>query len=233
MKIYFIRHGDPCRYSHGITDNGVQSVRLLGERLRGHPIRALYSSTHQRARETTAILSSLWEVVPLFEDWLKEFKYPVYLDDITQLYPWELPPSRWIDDDLLDNRKTFANWLYSSGNIGYYYAKVCHALDNLLEAFGYKQLGKIYKVTSSNPTTLVIVSHFATISVMLSHLLKVPLHSMFHMFWMAPASLNIVQTEEMEKGMAIFRCSALNDCAHLRDYPSLQSQYGLNPEIFE
>lgn len=234
MKIFFIRHGEPCRNSFGITDNGKNSIKLLADRLHSHKISALYSSTHQRAEETTRPLAQVWQVTPIFLDWLAEFKHPVVVHGGKNIYPWELPPTSWVNDShFYDREKTMSHPLYASGNIGFHSQTIFSAFDALLKTFGYYRTGNMYTVMRRNSESIVIVSHFATISVICSHLLNVPLAIMLNMFWFAPASLNILQTEEQEKGSAIFRCIALNDCTHLQKRPDLYSWYGLGEEIFD
>ena len=99
--------------------------------------------------------------------------------------------------------------------IGTYYRQVTDGLDRLLESHGYKRNGKIYDVLSANRDTIVFFCHFGLECYLLSHLLYISPVALTHGFVAAPSSVTTLNTEEREKGKAIFRCASFGDISHL------------------
>lgn len=62
-RLYLVRHGHyvpggPPDYDGPLSATGRAQATRTAERLRGHPIRVIHCSTHQRARETAAIIAA-------------------------------------------------------------------------------------------------------------------------------------------------------------------------------
>ena len=60
MLIYLIRHGrqdtDMCNFDAGLTKEGREQARFLGQRIKNYGVEAIYSSTLIRAKETAEIV---------------------------------------------------------------------------------------------------------------------------------------------------------------------------------
>ena len=54
---------------------------------------------------------------------------------------------------------------------------------------------------------------------------------MMNSFWMAPASYTVLRTEEIEKGITIFRCAGYGETGYLLIDDPNRSYYGLQPEF--
>lgn len=234
MKLIFVRHGDPSPFSFSITKKGKEEIERLGEYWKEKNISALYSATSVRAKETAEILSLKKQMEIKYISCLNEFKYKLDLGDGKDHYPWELPLNLWCDEESsFDYKKSLENPIYDRGDIKREALKIQNELDEILNELGYKREEHYYKVERGNRESIVFVSHFATISVLLSHLLNIPLIVMLHFFWISPSGVVTVVSEEMEKGKAIFRCIAYNDCGHLVGHEELLSCYGRQSEIVE
>lgn len=232
MKIIFIRHGDPCYNSYSLTEKGKKEVELLGQMLLKNEISSLYSGSSVRAKETSDILKKIWEKKVSYKQWLNEFKHRITADGKDDLYPWEMDLDLWCNNkEMLDYSSCLSSPIYASGNIESFATDIHRNIDLLLEEKGYKRKGNYYEVTNANKDCIVFVSHFATISVILSHLLNIPLVVMLHSFWMGPSSYTTLVSEEQNKGKAIFRCIGYNNISHLSEREELISYYGLQQEI--
>lgn len=233
MKILFIRHADPCRESFSITKKGKKEAYLLGLYLKKYKINQLFSGTSKRTMETTSVIESCCNINSIkYESWLNEFKYKVVLPNGKIQFPWEMAIEYWCNDEMLSFNNCMYTEIYKSGNIKEHAEFIWHKLDLLLDDYGYQRIDNYYKVKEANNKCIVFVSHFATISVLLSHLLNIPLPIMLNSFWMAPSASTSLITEEVEEKNAIFRCIGYCGLEHLNDMEELKSYYGLQKECY-
>ena len=229
MRIVFIRHGDPCRESYLLTQKGVEEARLLGKFFRGQNIKKIFSSQSLRAEETIKFFLETFikDNIPVdvkFVDWLGEFKHKIILPNKTEQFAWEMPLDTWCTND----------GIYESGNIEEHAVKIWNEFDKFLSDVGYQRIGNYYILSGVGiRDTFLFVSHFATISVLLAHILNIPLAVMLHFFWQAPSAFTTLRSEEMEQGKVIFRCVGYNETCHLEGHEDLKSFYGLKPEVFD
>ena len=98
-----------------------------------------------------------------------------------------------------------------------HYAKNAAAagLDGLLEKYGYRREGRLYRTREGSDETLVFFCHFGVTCVLLSHLFGVSPFILWHSLCMAPSSVTEVWTEEREEGKVSFRASRVGDLSHL------------------
>ena len=86
---------------------------------------------------------------------------------------------------------------------------VWNELDKLIEKNGYTRVGNLYETVNPNKKEILIVTHFATMAIMLAHLWNVSILVTLNMLFMAPSSYTVVSTEEIHKGKVVFRCLEL------------------------
>lgn len=231
MKLIFVRHGEPRKEDYNLTEKGVKQVELLGEYLAKEDISKMYMGTFGRSIYTGEILNKHLNIEIENKDWLNEFKHLVNVSDNEQQFPWEIDPKLWINDrEALSFTEVFEHKIYGSLQLKEKCENVWNNFDKILKSYGYDRNDNIYQVTALNKDTIIISSHFATISVILSHLLNVPLYVTLHMFWIAPSSYVKLVSQETEKGEAIFRCCEYGSLSHLTNNESLKSYYGLQSE---
>lgn len=239
MKIILARHADPRKGSFSLTEKGRTEARLLGNFFCGQPIEKIFSAPSVRATETTNFFLETFGKknpnVPVeFVEWLNEFKHKICLPDGTEQFAWEMPLDTWCTEAGMLNLSTcMDNPIYSSGNIKHHAAEIWRGVDDFLCTAGYQRTGNYYKsLDGGNKRTFLFVSHFATISVVLAHLLNIPPAVMLHHFFQAPSAFTTLQSEETEQGKVIFRCIGYGETRHLEGRDELKSFYGLKREVF-
>lgn len=235
MKIIFVRHGEPLRYEYGIADMGKMEMQLLADYLEDNfSIQRIYSATSQRAMESTYELNKEWKKSIEYCDWLSEFKYPLEIEQLKGSYPWELPPEIWINDDKnLDYKNCLSSRILEGSDIAEKVYDVWNKVDEIIAKHGYKRNGNLYDVIASNLDEIVVVTHFATMAVIMAHMLNISIFIALNMLFMAPSSYTVLATEEIEQGKAIFRCLELGSTKHLYGKNDLKSEYGRQDEIKE
>lgn len=190
--------------------------------------------------------------------WLPEFYYPV-IDPVTgkKHNTWDWMPSWYADkkrNPLRDATKWMNTRLMKSVNIAGHYADVCNGIDEVLRRYGYerdKKLPSVYRTDGKHcqPYTLekstdtfkdyhdervaVFFCHLGVMLATISHLLNMSPMVLWQSFFVAPASLTILGSEERERGTAAFRVQALGDTAHLHDAGEHVSASGYFTDVFE
>ena len=235
MKIIFVRHGEPLRYEYGIADMGKKEMQMLADYLEcNFSIGHIYSATSQRAKESTFELNKEWRKNIVYCDWLSEFKYPLKFEQLKGSFPWELPPEMWINDDMnLDYKNCLNSAILEESDVAENVYKVWHKIDEILASHGYRRNGNLYDVIEPNLDEIVVVTHFATMAVIIAHLLNISIFIALNMLFMAPSSYTVLATEEIQKGKAIFRCLELGSTKHLYGRNELKSEYGRQDEVKE
>ena len=238
MKLIFIRHGDPCKDSFNLTDKGRIQSYLLGNFFHDKEIKGIFVSTSKRAQETLKFFLEFFNIAntDIFinnVEWLGEFKHEITLPDGSKQFPWEIPLDFWCSStQMLDLSTCLDNDIYKSGDIKENIQIVWKKLDTFLSKVGYQRSGFYYHCSNSNKDCYIFISHFATISILLGHLLNIPPNTMLHHFWQGPSGVTTLQSEEVKIGKVLFRCVAYNETMHLPlTNTNLKSFYGLKQEV--
>lgn len=113
------------------------------------------------------------------------------------------------------------------------YLETCSNLDRLLQQYGYTRKGRLYLTEKQEDTTIILVCHMAISFVMLSHLLGIAFVPLVQGMFLAPSSVTVVSTEEVEPGIASFRCQCISDVRHLYENREPISRMGYFAEIFQ
>ena len=230
MKLLIIRHADPDYSIDSLTEKGRREAELLADRLCRMEIAAFYVSPLGRAQDTASYTLKRMGRKAETLDWLREFSYPVKLPYLDAPHlSWDFLPGFYSEiEELYDPVKWEKVAFMQEAEIGTYYRHVTNGLDHLLESHGYKRDGKIYDVLSANRDTIVFFCHFGLECYLLSHLLHISPVALTHGFAAAPSSVTTLNTEEREKGKAIFRCASFGDISHLYcvgEAPSFSARY--------
>ena len=235
MKILFIRHGDPDYEHDTLTPKGWKEAKLLSDRLVKLDVHAFYCSPLGRAKDTAGVTLSRLHRHAEILDWLQEFPAEVTdPDDSDKKVAWNFMPSYWTKrTDLYDKDKWFIDPVMQTGNTMEIYKHVVCGIDGLLEEYGYKRSGMIYRTMGGNKYMIVMFCHFGVELVILSHLLGISAPALWQGFFAAPTSVTSVVTEERKKGEVCFRCSALGDTSHLYVGGEPVSDSGLFQEIYD
>lgn len=233
MKLIFVRHGEPLKHDYGIADMGIAELKLLGEYfIDNFNISEIHSADSQRAIESVSVINQKFNYNIKYHNWLSEFKYRIPAITEEGVFPWQFAPEHWINDnELLGYESVFQSELIKNSVVGQKSRQVWDGIDSLIRENGYERKGNLYTVKEANMNEIVVVTHFATMAVILAHLLNVSILVTLNLFYMAPSSYTVVSTEEINSGKVIFRCLEIGSTKHLYDHNELKSEYGRQAEV--
>ncbi len=199
-RIFLIRHGATTltaedRFAGAtnvqLSDEGRQQVQRLAERLSGDTITAVYASPLDRTVETASILAAPHQLPVHKREGLREISHghweQLTRKEVESKFPEEA--AAWEEDPF-----TFAPLDGESG-----LAVTARALPELVEI-----------VRSNQGGNVLVVSHKATIRLLLSSLLGFDPRRYRDNLDQSPAALNIVDF----KGLVRARLSLFNDTSH-------------------
>ncbi len=209
-RLYLVRHGATQLTAEGrfagsvgvdLSDEGRWQAAQLGERLRDEGITAAYASPLSRSAETAAIIAAGCGLVPVLRDGLREISHGHWegltRSEVEQRFPSEY--SAWEEDPF-----TFAPRGGESG-----VAVLARALPAVREI-----------VTAHAGERVLVVSHKATIRLMLSSLLGFDGRGYRDRLDQAPACLNVLDFRDAVRA----RLMLFNDTSHYRDRPRVPTE---------
>jgi broad specificity phosphatase PhoE len=205
-RLFLVRHGatglsseDRFSGAEGVdlSDEGRAQARRLGERLHAEGIAAVYSSPYSRAMDTARIVSKEWAATPVSVEGLREIAHGHWeglrRQEVEERFAIEY--AMWEQDPF-----TFAP---SGGESGV--AVLARALPALRSIVNDNQGSKI-----------LVVSHKATIRLMLSSLLGIDARGYRDRLDQAPACLNVIDFSDLVRA----RLMLFNDTSHYTPMPS-------------
>jgi broad specificity phosphatase PhoE len=209
-RLYLVRHGATQltaenRFSGAVgvdlSDEGRTQVARLAERLTGEAIAAVYASPLSRALETAQILGRQRGLTPSTDDELREISHGRWeglsRQEVEERYPEEY--AAWEADPF-----TFAPVGGESG-----IAVLARALP------------VIRRIVSTHPgRTTVVVSHKATLRLLLSSLLGIDPRGYRDRLDQSPACLNVVDFKDPVRA----RLMLFNDVSHYAGQPRSAAQ---------
>jgi len=204
-RVYLVRHGATQltaenRFSGAVgvdlSDEGRAQVRRLAERLAHDPIAAVYTSPLSRTVETASLLAAPHGLPLLHEDGLREISHGRWEGltrrEVEERFPGEY--EAWEADPF-----TFAPVAGETG------------LEVLARA-----LPAIRRVVVGHPdATVLVVSHKATLRLVLASLLGMDARGYRDRLDQSPACLNVVDFKDPSRA----RLMLFNDVSHYADHP--------------
>jgi len=204
-RLYLVRHGatqlsaeDRFAGSVGVdlSDRGRDQTRRLATRLAGHPVSAVYTSPLSRTVETAAILAKPHDLAPVHRDGLREISHGRWegltRQEVEEGFPGEY--AAWEADPF-----TFAPQEGESG-----VAVLARALPVIREI-----------VLAHERESVLVVSHKATLRLILSSLLGFDVRGYRDRLDQSPACLNVVDFKDPVHA----RLMLFNDSSHYQDDP--------------
>jgi broad specificity phosphatase PhoE len=204
-RLYLVRHGatqltaeDRFSGANGadLSDEGRQQAARLGERLRDDRIAAVYSSPLSRSLETARIIGGACGIEPVLADGLREISHG----------PWEGLTRKDVEERFAEDYAaweadpfTFAPPGAESG-----VAVLARALPVIREI-----------VTSHEGQTVLVVSHKATIRLVLCSLLGIDARGYRDRLDQSPACLNVLDFKDAVRA----RLRLFNDTSHYDERP--------------
>ncbi len=236
MRLIFIRHGDPDYKADNLTEKGRREAELLAGRAARWSITKIFCSPLGRAQATARPLLERLGMTADTRDWLQEFYY--YAADEKHRVCWDLLPEFYTAEKGFFDKDRWTETPYmKAGNVGENYEKVCRGIDGLLAEFGYKRDGMLYRTDGKkdNPNftqeryqlvpeknldedcTMVFFCHLGVMFTIIAHLTGLSPVQLWQGFFVAPASVTVLNSEERIRGKAFFRVERLGDTGHLRE----------------
>ena len=225
MQLLFLRHAEPDYAIDGLTPEGAREADALARRVAAWRVSAFYQSPLGRAQATARPALAAHGAEATTCDWLREFNGPAHLQPDgsghTTGCVWDLYPSYWTRDERSFAPEDWAHTAYMAGlpeDLPARRDAVVGAFDALLASWGYVREGRVYRVApdARRGATLVFFCHLGVIGVLAGHALNVSPFQLWHSFFLPPASVTALNTEEREPGLASFRCQVMGDTSHLR-----------------
>lgn len=219
MRLYIIRHADPDYANDTLTAHGHAEARALADRLRDVKIDHLYTSPLGRARATADYTAKLKGQHPEVLEWTAEPGHWIIEqphDKGPHVCVWDVHGHRVRTCEPLPSHHDwhsvhpFDNPLFREE-----YDDICQRSDELLAGHGYVRDKGVYRIERENRESLAVFCHGGFGLIWLSHLLAIPLPSMFVGFFLPPTSVTTILFDERENGVAVPRCIGLGDLSHL------------------
>jgi probable phosphoglycerate mutase len=206
-RLYLVRHGATAlatedRFSGAegveLSAEGRQQAERLGERLREEGIMAVYSSPYSRAMDTARIISHRWRTIaPASIDGFREISHG----------HWEGLQRKEVETRFAAEYATWEQdpftYAPSGGESGL--AVLARALPALRSVISDNQGSKV-----------LVVSHKATIRLLLSSLLGIDARGYRDRLDQAPAGLNVIDFSDPVRA----RLMLFNDTSHYSVVPS-------------
>jgi len=209
-RLYLIRHGETNlsaedRFSGGteidLSDKGRWQATCLAKRLADDGIQAVYCSPMRRTVETATIISKPHALSPIPREGLREIHHghweTLHRGEVEQKYPEEY--AAWQEDPF-----TFAPEGGESGVM-----VMARALPVIREI-----------VVNHTGERVAVVSHKATIRLIISSLLGFDARGYRDRLDQSPASLNILDFKDSVRA----RLMLFNDISHYADQPPYSEQ---------
>ncbi len=209
-RLYLVRHGATQltaenRFSGmagvDLSDEGRAQAARLAERLAGHPIAAVYASPLSRTLETARILARPHGLEVAEEDGLREISHG----------RWEGLTRQEVEERFADE---YANWEADP----FTFAPVGGESGVAVLARALPVVRKI--VSAHEGRTVLVVSHKATLRILLSSLLGVDPRGYRDRLDQSPACLNVVDFRDPVRA----RLMLFNDVSHYAVKPRSAAQ---------
>lgn len=204
-RLYLVRHGatkltSEDRFSGAIgvdlSDEGRQQVERLGERLASEKIDAVYSSPLSRTLDSAQILAKPHGLTPRLEDGLKEISHG----------RWEGLSRREVEERFRDE---YVAWEVDPFTVAPEGGE--SGVSVLARA-----LPVIRQIVALHPDqSVIVVSHKATLRLIISSLLGFDPRGYRDRLDQSPACLNVLEFKDAVRA----RLMLFNDVSHYRDWP--------------
>lgn len=201
LHIYLTRHGETQWNIENrlqgwknseLTEKGISHARLLGERLSQTSFHAIYTSSSERALQTTNYVNAGRDVPVFIEPDLKELAFG----------EWEGKTHKEIEE--VDQKEYFHFW-----NAPHLYNHQPHKGEGLAD-FKKRVEGTFKRIIAENTSgNLLIVTHGVVIKAILSYVMDIPTEKMWETPFIHGTSLSIFQWDG-EK----FTVQMLGDTSH-------------------
>ncbi len=242
MHLIFIRHGEPDYSIDSLTPEGFREADALAARAAAWKglVTACYCSPLGRAQRTSepvlAALGMKAETLP----WMAEFTIRTHdrPDGSRHCVTWDLLPA-WRTE-----QARFAEpegWVHAepypanhADEVIPRWEEIKAGVDGVLARHGYVRERGVYRVApdARRDGCLLFFCHHGLACAAIAHVLGIAPPQILDGFFLAPASVTILNSEERESGTAAFRCQCMGDASHLRAAGLSVSRAGSFGDLF-
>ena len=239
MRMIFIRHGDPDYAKDSLTEKGWREAELLAKRVSKWEIEEIYCSPLGRAKDTASCsLEKLGREAKVY-NWLQEFPAKVFHEDLGRMkVPWDFKPSYWTKEEVYYDKDLWTEAeLMKTAPVREAYRAICEGIDELLLKYGYRRKDAYYVRENlgedDQEKTIVFFCHLGVMLAIMGHLIGASPTVLWHGFFVAPTSVTVLASEELNPGEAYFRCQVLGDTRHLCEGGEPISPSGFFTTLFQ
>lgn len=232
MRMIFIRHGDPDYERDSLTEKGWREAKLLAQRVSKWDIEKICCSPLGRAKATASCsLEKLGREAEIYQ-WLEEFPVKIFREDLGRWkVPWDLKPSYWTKEAAYYDKDRWTQAaLMKTAPVEKAYRTICGGIDQFLMKYGYERCGGYYlrknPMEEDQEKNIVFFCHLGVMLAIIGHLIGASPAVLWHGFFVAPTSVTVLASEEVNPGEAYFRCQVLGDTRHLHEGGEPVSQSG-------
>lgn len=225
MRLFIIRHAEPYYPTDSLTEKGFREAELLADRLCREPITHFYVSPMGRARRTAEPTLKRFQKEAVVFPWLQEL--PVALTETfttrwgESRWQWDMPPELWMPiPDIWQPNGWRSIPMYQAEGLPAYYDMVTENFDKLLASHGFSHNAAGYFDVlpngEENRDTIAIFCHMGLGTMLLAHLLQLPLPVISMSLFLPTSSVTTVFFERhTNTPVANARIISVGDTSHL------------------
>lgn len=217
MKLYILRHADPDYDNDCITEKGVREAEELARRAASFGLTHLYTSPFRRTRQTAQHIADSCGIEPAVLEWTHELNELISDTEYGRLASWDVPPEHYLSPERVNTRSSvhIADDMPARSESLAALERIGAESDAFFFRFGYARDGARYTVEHHSDAQIAVVCHLGFGMTWLSHLLRIPLDTVWSGFWFPPASVSAVLFEERSGNFAVPRLVSFADISHL------------------
>ncbi|MBQ6103314.1 MAG: histidine phosphatase family protein [Kiritimatiellae bacterium] len=241
MHLVFIRHGEPDYSVDSLTPEGFREAEALAARVAGWKgrVTACYCSPLGRARRTSepslAALGMEAETLP----WMEEFAIRTHdrPDGTRHCVTWDLLPAWRTEQPQLAEPEGWVRaepYPASEAQVLPRWEQIKAGVDGVLARHGYVRERGIYRAApdARRDGLLVFFCHHGLACAAIGHVLGIAPPQLWDGYFLPPASVTVLNSEERVPGIAAFRCQCMGDTSHLREAGLPVSRSGSYGDVF-
>jgi probable phosphoglycerate mutase len=241
MHLVFVRHGEPDYSVDSLTPEGFREAEALAARVatwKGR-VTACYCSPLGRAQRTSepslAALGMEAETLP----WMKEFSIRTHdrPDGTRHCVTWDLLPAWRTEQPQLAEPEGWVRaepYPAREAEVLPRWEQIKAGVDGVLARHGYVRERGIYRAApdARRDGLLVFFCHHGLACAAIGHVLDIAPPQLWDGFFLPPASVTVLNSEERVPGIAAFRCQCMGDTSHLREAGLPVSRSGSYGDVF-
>lgn len=207
MDLYIIRHGDPDYDNDTLTDYGWRQAEALAKRLLAEGIDTIYSSPLGRAKATAKPYADLTGKKVIIQPWARE------------IGPLHMPNQYFLSDECIEKgHRWFETERFKHIPLGEVAACLHAGIDAIIGANGYERRNNVYVPYDPNNKKIALFCHGNMASVMIPHLLNVPINKTLAQTVLYTTSITVFHFDDNPSG-SLPVCTMFNERSHLKSLP--------------